>query len=182
MKKITLSIVLITMASLAVFASGSAEENSVPWSGVRGQYQTDAVISEELTTVTGTINLVEDGHVELIVGNDTYELVYPYRLSYAANLQNGMEITVEEFEAENLRLDNDTETKNLILQSATIDGEKYDLADASNSFGGYGQGNRFTNNATAWGNQQDAPMGQRGRMANRQGGFSQNDSFGRGRK
>lgn len=102
MKKITLSIVLITLASMAVFAAGSAEDNTMPWSGVRGQYQSDAVISEETTTVTGTINLVENGHIELIAGDDTYELVYPYRLSYVANLQDGMEITVEGFEAENL--------------------------------------------------------------------------------
>lgn len=208
MKKITLSIVLITLASMAVFAAGSAEDTTMPWSGVRGQYQSDAVISEETTTITGTINLVENGHVELIVGDEKYELVYPYRLSYSANLQDGMEITVEGFEAENLRLDNDAATKNLVLKSATIDGEIYDLADASNSFGGYSQrgsqgkgyrfdddsavpgqeargsvkGNRISNNSSAWGNQQAAPMGQRGRMANRQGGFVQDSSFGRGRR
>lgn len=210
MKKITLSIVLITLASMAVFAAGSAEDNTMPWSGVRGQYQSDAVISEETTTVTGTINLVENGHIELIVGDETYELVYPYRLSYVANLQDGMEITAEGFEAENLRLDNDAATKNLVLKSAIIDGETYDLADASNDFGGYGRagnfmggyraddstfqgqgpmggnkGNWMYGNSTAWGNQQNAPMGQMGRMSgrmsNRQGGFTRGGSFGRGR-
>ena len=166
MKKITLSIALITLAAITTFAAGSAEENTTPWSGVRGQYQSDAVISEETTTVTGTVNLVKDGHVELIVGNETYELVYPYRLSYAANLQDGMEITVEGFEAEGLRLDNDATTKNLVLKSATIDGETYNLAD----------------NSGAWGNRQAAPMRQRGRTSNRQGGFSHDGSFGRGKR
>ncbi len=208
MKKITLSIVLIAMASMAVFAAGSAEENTMPWSGVRGQYQSEAVISEETTTVTGTVNLVEGGHVELIAGDEKYELVYPYRLSYAADLQDGMEITVEGFEAEDLRVDNDSSTKNLVLKSATIDGETYDLADVSNNLGGYGQrwnqgtgyrfdknslvpgqgargsvkGNRISGNSSAWGSQQAAPMGQRGRTSNRQGGFAQEGSFGRGRR
>ena len=207
MKKITLSIVLITLASMTVFAAGSAEDTTMPWSGVRGQYQSDAVISEETTTITGTINLVENGHVELLVGDEKYELVYPYRLSYAADLQDGMEITVEGFEAENLRLDNDAATKNLVLKSAVIDGETYDLADVSNNFGGYGQrgnqgtgyrfddssavpgqgargsvkGNRISGNSGAWGNQQAEPMGQRGRMSN-QGGFPWGSSFGRGRR
>ena len=172
MKKITFTIALITLAAMAVFAAGAAEESTIPWSQGQGQYQSDVVLSEVATTVTGTINLVEGGHVELIVGNDTYELVYPYRLSYAADLQDGMEITVEGFEAEGLRLDNDASTKNLVLKSATIDGQTYDLADVSNDFGRNGQR----------GNQQSAPMGQRGRNSNNQGGFSQGGSFGKGRR
>jgi hypothetical protein len=129
MKKITFTIALITIAAIASFAAGATEEGKMPWTQGQGQYQSDAVLSEVTTTVTGTIKLVEDGHIELIVGNDTYELVYPYRLSYAVDLQNGMEITVQGFEAENLRFDNDASTKNLVLKSATIDGETYDFAD-----------------------------------------------------
>lgn len=188
MKKITFTIALITLAAMAAFAAGSAEEGTMPWTQGQGQYQSDAVLSEVTTTVTGTINLVEDGHVELIVGNETYELVYPYRLSYAADLQDGMEITVEGFEADNLRLDNDAATKNLVLKSATIDGETYNLADVSNDFGRNGQrgtqqgGNRFAGNNNTRGNQQAAPMGQMGRRSAQQGGFSQNGSFGKGRR
>ncbi|MCK5152722.1 MAG: hypothetical protein KAQ93_00060 [Spirochaetales bacterium] len=208
MKKITLSIALITLASMAVFAAGSAEENTMPWAKGQSQYQSDAVISEDTTTITGTINLVEDGHVELVTDSGTFELVYPYRLSYAADIQDGMEITVEGFEAENLRLDNDAATKNLVLKSATIDGETYDLADLSNNFGrsnqrgNQGTGNRFDDNSSVtrqaargnakgnmisgnsrvWDNQQAAPIGQRGRNSNQQGGFAQDSSFGRGRR
>ncbi len=160
MKKITFTIALITLAAMAAFAAGTSEESTMPWGQGQGQYQSDAVLSEVTTTVTGTVNLVKDGHVELIVGNETYELVYPYRLSYAADLQNGMEITVEGFEAENLRLDNNAATKNLVLKSATIDGETYDLADVSNDFG---------------------RNGQRGRRSTQQG-FPQNGSFGKGRR
>lgn len=183
MKKITFTIALITLAAMAAFAAGTSEENTMPWSGVRGQYQTDAVISEKATTITGTINLVEDGHVELLTDSGTYELVYPYRLSYAADIQNGMEITVEGFEAEGLRMDNDTATKNLVLKSATINGEIYNLADVSNNFGRNGQrgnmsaGNRFDDNSALAGN------GARGNVkGNRQGGFSQNNSMGRVRR
>ena len=188
MKKITLSITLITLAAFAAFAAGTSEESTMPWAQGQGQYQSDAVLSETTTTVTGTINLVENGHVELIVGNETYELVYPYRLSYVADLQDGMEITVEGFEAENLRLDNDAATTNLVLKSATIDGETYDLADVSNDIGRNGQrgtqqgGNRITNNNSTRGNQQAAPMGQRGRNRGRRGGYTQDGSFGKGRR
>ena len=174
MKKITLTIVLITLAAMAVFASGNSEENSMPWEQGQGQtqYQSNAVISKDSTTVTGKVNLVENGHIELIVGSETYELVYPYRLSYAADLQDGMEITVEGFEAEGLRMDNDSATKNLVLKSATIDGETYDLTNVSNDFGTNGQrgnsqgGNRISSNKNTRGNQQ--------------GGFTQDGSFERG--
>ncbi len=188
MKKITFTIALITLAAMAVFAAGAAEESTIPWSQGQGQYQSDVVISEVATTVTGTINLVEDGHVELIVGNETYELVYPYRLSYAADLQDGMVLTVEGFEAEGLRMDNDSSTKNLVLKSATIDGETYNLADVSNNFGRNGQrenqqsGNRFANNNSRRGNQQVSQMGQRGRNTKSQGGFTPNGTFGKGRR
>jgi len=188
MKKITFTIALITLAAMAAFAAGTSEEGTMPWAQGQGQYQSDVVLSEKTTTVTGTINLVENGHVELIAGNETYELVYPYRLSYAADLQEGMEITVEGFEAENLRLDNDAATKNLVLKSATIGGETYDLADASNNFGRNGQkgnqqnGNGVTNNNSRSGNQQVSQMGQRGRKFNNQDGFTQNSSFGKKRR
>ena len=187
MKEITFTIALITLAAMATFAAGTSEESTMPWSQGQGQFQSDVVLSEKTTTVTGTINLVEDGHVELIVGNETYELVYPYRLSYAADLQNGMEITVDGFEAEGLRMDNDSTTKNLVLKSATINGETYDLADVSNDFGRNGQrgsqqgGNRFAGNNTARGIQQSAPMGQMGNRSAQQG-FAQNGSFGKGRR
>jgi hypothetical protein len=187
MKKLTISIILITLASMAVFAAGSAEDNTMPWSGVRGQYQSEAVISEESSTLTGIINLVEDGHMELVVGDETYELVYPYRLSYAADLQDGQEITVEGFEAENLRLDNSAETKNLVLTSATIDGETYDLADVSDTPGAYGQrgnqvaGFRTDDDSTFQG--QGARGSSKGsRMSNRMGGSFQDNLAGRGRR
>ncbi|MDA3939035.1 MAG: hypothetical protein PF693_06980 [Spirochaetia bacterium] len=171
MKKITFTLALITLTAMAAFASGNAEDNTMPWTQGQGQYQSDVVLSEETTTVTGIVNMVEDGHVELIVGNDTFELVYPYRLSNAADLQDGMEITVEGFEAEGLRLNNDATTKNLVLKSATIDGETYKLDDVSNDFGGYGQR----------GSQQNATMGQRGRMSDQKGGSFGNIFSGRGR-
>lgn len=185
MKKITFTFAIISLAAIAAFASGTSEDNTMPWAQGQGQNQSNAVISQETTIVTGTINLVEDGHVELIVGNETYELVYPYRLSDGADLQDGMEITVEGYEAENLRLDNDDTTTNLVLKSATIDGETYDLTDVSNNFGRNGQrqaGNRFANNTNGRGNQQNAPTSQMGRNSNRQGGFTQDDSFGKGRR
>ena len=188
MKKITFTIALITLAAMASFAAGTSEEETIPWTQGQGQYQSDAVLSEVATTVTGTINLVEGGHVELVTDSGTYELVYPYRLSSAADLQNGMVITVEGFEAENLRLDNDAATINLVLRSATIDGETYNLADVSNDFGRNSQkvsqqgGNRVTSNNFPKGNQQKASIGQRGRNTNSQGGLTQIGSFGKGRR
>lgn len=188
MKKITFTIALVALAAVAAFASGSSEDRTMPWSQGQGQNQSGAVLSEETTTVTGKINLVEDGHVELVVGNETYELVYPYRLSYAADIQDGMEITVEGFEAEKLRMDNDPSTKNLVLKTVTIDGETYDLSEASDYFRRMGQrdyqmnGNRIAKNYSSRRNQQDAQMGQRGRNRNNQDGFTQNGSFGTGRR
>ena len=187
MKKITITFALLTLAVMAAFAAGTSEDNTMPWTQGQGQYQSNAVVSQETTTVTGTIQLVNGGHVELIAGNETYELVYPYRLSYAADLQDGMEITVEGFEAEGLRLDNDPATKNLVLKSATINGETYDLTDGSINFGGFGQrgnhqgGNIITNNTYRRNNLQTAPMGQMGRNSNRQGGSFRKGSYGRGR-
>ena len=188
MRKITISIVLLTMASLAVFAAGSAEDtasNTMPWAQGRGQYQSGVVISEDITKVTGTLKLIANGHSELVADGETYELLYPYRLSYNAGLKDGMEITVEGFEAENIRFDNDEATKNLMVQSATIDGRTYNIAESmENYFGGYGRmamGNGYN----------DMPMGRGGRFGGRSGhmggnflprGDSQNNFFGMGRR
>lgn len=138
MKKITFTIALITLAAMAVFANGNSEEGTNTVFGGRGQYQSQAVVSENITTLTGTVNLVENGHMELTVGNEKYELVYPYRLQESINIKEGQEITVDGYLAKNLRYENDAETKNLILHSATIDGKTYNLNDVQNSFQGNG--------------------------------------------
>ncbi len=170
MKKIAISIVLVTMASLAVFAAGSAEDTgTMPWAQGRGQYQSGVVISEDITKVTGILKLVENGHRELVAGDETYELMYPYRLTYVTDLKDGMEITVEGFEAENMRFDNNEATKNLMVQSATIDGQTYDIAESmENYYGGYRRmgragkkGGYMTSNS-----QFQGPMGSNGANGN----------------
>jgi len=165
MKKITISIVLLAMVSLAVFAAGSVEDTStMPWTQGRGQYQSDVVISEDITKVTGILRLVENGHTELVAGNETFELMYPYRLSYDADLKDGMEITVEGFMAENMRFANDESTKNLMVQSATIDGQTYDIAESmANSYGAYGR--------MAMNNQRGGYMGNNSQFQGSMGGF-----------
>ncbi len=179
MKKITFTLALITLASLAVFAAGSVEDNStMPWAQGMGQYQSGVVISEETTKVTGILKLVENGHAELVAGDETYELMYPYRLSFNADLKDGMEITVEGYEAENMRFDNNPSAKNLMVTSATINGQTYDIAEAMDGyFGGYGRmamGNGYNN----------MPMGRGGRSGHMggnfapRGGSSQNNFFG----
>ena len=160
MKKITILIVLVTMTSLAVFAAGSAEDTStISRTQGRGQYQSDIVISEDITKVTGILKLVQNGHTELIAGNETYELIYPYRLSYDADLKDGMEITVKGFMAENMRFDNDELTNNLMVQSATIDGQTYNIIESMAN--NYGKNGRMTMN-----NQRSGSMGGYGAKCN----------------
>jgi len=164
MKKTTILITLLTLAAMAVFANGNSEERTNTGFGGRGQYQSEAVVSEEITTLTGTVNLIDNGHMELTVGNEKYELVYPYRLQETINLQEGQEITVDGYLAENMHYENNAEIKNLVLHSATIDGKSYDIDDAQNSFSRNG----------SRGNQQGTGKGQ-GRMS------SQNDGSYRGK-
>ena len=125
MKKITIALVLISLAGMSLFAEGSKEESS---------WESDI---EELT-ITGKIDLSDVNAPKLAVGEDLYELMIPYRLDYNIDIKDGDEITIEGFEVPAYRRSTDPETLNLMVTGATFNGEEYDLAPMDYGHMGYG--------------------------------------------
>jgi hypothetical protein len=227
MKKIVITLVMITLAGMALFAEGSQEETTwEPGSGYmgrgytntdqanwgRGQMPMDrgyAYLNQdfrgwgsmpmrggntyadqkntgpagmsytnpefdiESLTLTGIIDLSDVNVPKLTVGENTYELMVPYRLDYDIDINDGDEITINGFEVPAYRRAADSELTNLMVTGATFNGTEYDLNMINDGPMGYGRGPGMMNNyGPAYGRK-----GRSGRFNN--GGF-QNNSMGWG--
>ena len=145
MKKLLLAFGLLLVLSLgSVFASGSQEQEVGPW-GFQGDYQ------DELIELTGRVNFPGYGHLELVAGGETYELMVPVFLLDEVDLEDGETVTVEGFLVPGPRWGEDEDVKHLAVTEATVDGEEYELGFgrgymrgrmADNRFGGCGYGPR----------------------------------------
>jgi len=127
-------------------------------------------INEEKMTLTGKIDLTDSNLPKLTVGENTYELMVPYRLDYDIDIKDGDEITISGFEVPATRRTADSESTNLMVTGATFDGKEYDLDMMNNGpmtyepvnsrHGKSGRFNnsRFSNNSGNWGPQPNGMM------------------------
>lgn len=149
MKKITFSVVLITMVSLALFAEGNQEETPWepgPWYMERGYTNPEFEIKK--LTLTGKIDLSDINVPKLTVGENTYELMVPYRLDYDIDIKEGDEITINGFEVPAYRRASNSETVNIMVTGVLFNGTEYDLNMMDNhgpAFGQKGRSGRFNN-------------------------------------
>ncbi len=200
MKKITIALVLISLAGIALFAEGSQEETtwepgsgymgkgyantdqsnwgrgqmpmdrgyaypdqdfrgwgSMPmrggntytnqWNrGPAGMGYTNPEFDIESLTLTGKIDLSDVNVPRLTVGENTYELIVPYRLDYDIDIKDGDEITISGFEVPAYRRAADSESINLMVTGATFDGTEYDLNMMNYGPMGYGPGSSMMDN------------------------------------
>jgi len=81
---------------------------------------------EELS-ITGIIDLTDVNVPKLTSGEQSYELMIPYRLDYDIDITNGDEITISGFEVPAFRRSTDSDLPNLMVTSADFNGKKYNL-------------------------------------------------------
>ncbi len=145
MKKIAITLLLLSLTGMALFAEGAQEETVwEPGMGratmpMRGGMIQNQNISEESLILTGKIDLTDVNLPKLTVGEKTYELMVPYRLDYDIDIKDGDKITINGFEVPAYRRDADTELTNLMVTGATYDGTDYDLKMMDNGTMGYGR-------------------------------------------
>ncbi len=157
MKKALITLALISMAGMALFASGNKEDNSAePGTGYmgrgyaaqntngqmpRGRWNEDNDQSnwgpgamfnsdEESVTLTGILDLTDVNDPKLTVGENTYELMIPYRLDYDMDVKDGDEITINGFEVPGYGRDSNPNLTNLMVTAATFNGKEYNLDTA----------------------------------------------------
>jgi hypothetical protein len=101
--------------------------NQGSW-GPAGMGYTNQDVNVENLTLTGNIDLKDVNAPKLTVGEDTYELMVPYRLDYDIDIKDGDEITISGFEVPAYRRTADSETMNLMVTAAIFDGTEYELS------------------------------------------------------
>lgn len=200
MKKIAVTLILLSLTGMALFAEGSQEETTwEPGSGYMGRgYATenqmpmrggmssnqgswgpagmgyaDQNFNAESITLSGKIDLTDVNLPKLTVGENTYELMVPYRMDYDIDINNGDEITITGFEVPGYRKSTDSNLSNLMVTGATFEGKEYNLDMLNNGPMGYNRGpDMMNNNGSAY--------GQRGRSARFNNCGFQNNSRNRG--
>lgn len=225
MKKLTIALVLISLAGMALFAEGSQEENTWEpglgymgrgytaqenwgpgyspmgrgyaypnqdfrgWGpmpmrggytyanqrnmGPAGMWFTNPDFEIENLTLTGIIDLSDVNVPKLTVGENTYELMVPYRLDYDIDIKDGDEITISGFEVPAYRRSADSELTYLMVTGATFNGTEYDLYMINDGPMGYGRGPGMMNSY-------GPAYGQKGRSGRFNNGGFQNNSMGWG--
>ena len=158
---------------------GGMVQNQGSW-GQAGMGYTNQNINVENMTLTGKIDLTDVNLPKLTVGENTYELMVPYRLDYDIDIKDGDEITISGFEVPAYRRTADSELINLMVTAATFDGTEYNLDMMNNGTMGYGQrapmmnnygtangrqgkpgrfnNSKFSNNSGNWGAQPNSMM------------------------
>lgn len=124
---------------------GSMVQNQGSWGPAEMVY-TNQNINIENITITGKIDLTDSNFPKLTVGENTYELMVPYRLDYDIDIKDGDEITITGFEVPAYRRTADSELANLMVTAATFNGTEYDLNMMNNGPMGYGQSAPMMNN------------------------------------
>ncbi len=152
MKKIAITLLLLSLTGMALFAEGAQEETvwepgmgraSMPMRGGMIQNQN---ISEESLILTGKIDLSDINQPKLKVGENTYELMIPYRLDYEINIKDGDEITINGFEVPAYRRTAEAETTSLMVTGATFEGTEYNLDMMNTNTEAYGRRADMMNN------------------------------------
>ena len=108
--------------------------------GPAGMGYTNPEFNIESLTLTGIIDLSDVNVPKLTVGENTYELMIPYRLDYDIDIKDGDEITISGFEVPAYRRAADSELTNLMVTGATFNGTEYDLNMINDGPMGYGRG------------------------------------------
>jgi len=147
-----LTAVLLLAGNAAVFAGGQSEApNQTAPNGAATQAP-QVTVAKDLTTLTGTVQIVNLIHPILKSGSTNYELIVPRFDVYQTGVKEGQTITVKGYKVEGgvwgpysrTAQASDT-TPRLLVSSATIDGKTYNLQQWADQFkagqqyrGGYG--------------------------------------------
>ena len=105
--------------------------------GPAGRGYTNPELSIESLTLTGIIDLSDVNAPELVVGENRYELMVPYRMDYDMDIKDGDEITISGFEVPAYGRSADSELTNLMVTGATFEGAEYDLSEMNHGSMGY---------------------------------------------
>jgi hypothetical protein len=165
MRNIAITLILISLTGVGLFAEGSQEETTWEpgmgrtyssddqsnwgpetmgrrnsdqsnWNrgqmqgrpGYAGNSQKNWDLNVEELTITGIIDLTDVNTPKLTAGEQSYELMIPYRLDYDIEITNGDEITISGFEVPAFRRSTDSVLPNLMVTGAIFNGKEYDLA------------------------------------------------------
>lgn len=135
---LVLTTVLFLVGGAAVFAGGQKETPSqqAP-TGATAQ----ATVAKEVTTVTGTVQIVNLIHPVIKSGATSYELIVPRIDVYQAGVQEGQSITVKGYKVEGdvwgpyfQGTQTADTTPKLLVSSATVDGKTFDLQRWADQF------------------------------------------------
>lgn len=167
MRKGIVVLVLVSLAGFSLFASGDKEEEVVPygygprWSqegpqgmadprgnvgprGYAGTYEEMPCLDEDFDfqelTLTGPVTFGVRG-ASLDVQGEEWNLLYPRQVLSGVELESGETISVTGVTVPALRYQEDPEEGNyLMVQSAEIRGETYDLGASRGGYGGQPRG------------------------------------------
>jgi len=174
MKKGIVVFLMVSLAGFSLFASGDKEEEVVPygygprWSqeaprgmvdprgfagprGYAGSLEEMPCVDEDFDfqelTLTGPVGFSVKG-ASLVADGDEWNLLYPRQVLAGVDLKAGEVITVTGVTVPALRYQDDPEEGNyLMVQSAEIGGETYDLSLRQGGFKGPARGGMTTPNS-----------------------------------
>lgn len=163
MRKGIVVLLLVSLAGFSLFASGDKEDDVVPygygprWSqegpqgmagprGYAGAYETMPCFDEDFDfdfeelTLSGPVSFGVRG-AALTVDGEEWNLLYPRQVLSGVDLEVGETITVTGVTVPALRYQEDPEEGHfLMVQSAEIGGETYDLGAFRGGYGGQARG------------------------------------------
>ena len=127
MKRMVLMIALVGMAlGTGILAAEGVQEDASPFAD-------PAYTAEERLEVEGTLRLTA-GRPQLEAPDGTvYELMYPYYLAEGLEISNGDTVMVEGYLVPGPRWQDDEDERHLRVETAEVNGRRYDLAAAYNA-------------------------------------------------
>lgn len=176
MKKTLLTaLTLMVMITMTAAANGVQENSTTStWGAGYGRYAAPGTTGRsagpvtlgEEKTFTGKLKLEDNNRAELVTGDETYELMYPYYYTYNLDIKDGQEITVKGYDVPAYRWSPDGDDKHIRVTEATIDGKTYELDNSygrmgGNTKGNRGRGSRMNTGPGNWNNQSYGGRGRR---------------------
>jgi len=127
MKRSVLLIFMAAAISLLSVAAVTAEGIQEQRDGNAAPQRGDRNFTDEVISVSGTIEFSVSGAELKTSDGQEYELMYPRFLAGDIEIESGDTITVEGYLMPGPRWDDEGDEQYLRISSVTIDGEEYDL-------------------------------------------------------
>ena len=158
MKKRMITLLVLVSAGTVLFAGNrnfgnnkNFENNRDERNFDRGERMEEFLEDQTITTIDGTLKLVNDEPAVLVSGKTSYTIMAPYNQLIDLNVKDGMKVTVEGVEW-NAPMNWDGSEKTLILTKITING-KTTTIDHGEGYGmmGFGFGGRGRGSSNGYG-------------------------------